>query len=382
MAVTSFLCTGPAVALLALCLALYCTGAQAWSPAGHERIAKIADILLKRKKHELKVNKLLKGSLMEFAEWEQQMTKEHPKTDVLHWHSQDPEWTCHAAQTSLSHVGSGGHVRCDGRSADKGSLFCAMAYFFEHFAHDALLREYPKPSLPLGETPEKLAALDSITSLELEPHHYLRWLAILIGDLHQPLHWLREHDYGSAVKLVYQGEEYSLLKFWEDYIPKHLPSIPGKQQLETEYDMRSHLWHDKIPTELFHDWAEEVADVVCGQVYAVMEKRHEDGSIELEDRFNLPEEVFQRWVKLAHDFTTLSGERLAFVLLDIIEHRQHAAAHKEGRGKRHKKRNWFANFGINVGIAMVGVPLLLGFFVMHADGRFPGMPSAARKDDK
>merc|ERR1719210_2851002 len=115
------------------------------------------------------------------------MTKSYPETDTLHWHHQDPEWTC-GGRGGLGD--KEGHVRCDGHGAENGSLFCALAFFFEHFAHDALLKEFPKPKEPIG-TPASLQALEKVPTSDQTPSNFLRWLVILVGDLHQPLHWLR-----------------------------------------------------------------------------------------------------------------------------------------------------------------------------------------------
>merc|ERR1719160_2040383 len=119
-------------------------------------------------------------------------------------------------------------MTCEGKRggefAESDSLFCASAYFFEHFAHDALLKAYPKPKFPIG-TPKKLAVVDSLPKSEQTPAHYLRWLVMLLGDMHQPLHWLREHDFGNDIKVRYKGEEFSLRSFWEVEIPKSLAPV-------------------------------------------------------------------------------------------------------------------------------------------------------------
>merc|ERR1719487_1055145 len=135
---------------------------------------------------------MMHSDVIDVASFEQLMTKEHPATETLHWHRQDPEWTC-GERGGLGD--KGGHVRCDSHGAQNGSLFCALAYFFEHSAHDALLQEFPEPKEPIG-TPQSLEELKKVPSKFQDKSFYLRWLAILVGDLHQPLHWLHEHSYG------------------------------------------------------------------------------------------------------------------------------------------------------------------------------------------
>jgi hypothetical protein len=278
---------------------------------------------------------MMHSDVIDVANWEEKMTKEHPETDSLHWHRQDPEWAC----DRTGGLGDkSGHVRCDSHGAENGSLFCALAYFFEHFAHDLLLKEFPKPQEPIG-TPSSLQALRKVPASELKSSSYLRWLAILVGDLHQPLHWLHEHSYGREVLIHFRDEERTLLSFWEEYIPAHLHKMEkGMHPDETdkEYGRGASKWQHKVPTELFRDWAKESAAMVCTDVYGPMTVNHADGSRDgtrvVESPFTLTEELFQKWVKLAEDLMALGGERLAFVLNDIVEHKRHKEAHKDGRG--------------------------------------------------
>lgn len=331
---------------------------------GHERVARIADHLITGRPR-LEVAAMLHGDIVELADWGQRMTEKHPETEVLHWHHQDPEWDCYSGA-----LGHAGHLRCDEDNAEKGSMLCALAFFFEHFAHDRLLNEFPKPDDPIG-TPEKLPLLEKFSSDELTSVHYLRWLAVLMGDLHMPLHWLRDHDYGAKVNLVWEDQVYTMLEFWEEYLPKNLTGteIKGKEMLDQEYQERQELWHDKSPIELFRDWAREAAMLVCQDVYERIEINHKDGSRTIDDPFELNKELYQSWVNMADNFLYEGGERLAFILLDLIEHKRHKAAHKEGRGRihpRHTKRTWWKKAGQNVIIAFVVVPLWLVALRWHA----------------
>jgi len=98
-----------------------------------------------------------------------------------------------------------------------------------------------------------------------------------------------------------------------------------------------------------------------------MEVTGEDGTRRIDSPFILDEAVFQRWLKLAQNFTTLGGERLAFVMNDILEHKKHKAAHKEGRGRHHPKKKWKVNFFCNFLLVLTTVPSLLFGFRWHAD---------------
>lgn len=310
----------------------------AWSPVGHDRIARIAEHLLVGK-HKDQIRTMMHSDLPDAADHEMKMTKQYPETSPLHWHRQDPEWKC----DSKGGLGDKGHVRCDGHGATNGSLFCALAYFFEHFSHDALLKEFPPPKEPIG-TPASLPSLKNIPSKEQTPAHYLKWLVTLLGDLHQPLHWLHEHDYGRDVKIRYKEEEHTLLKFWEDYLPSHLKNAletgtaAGSQPFaaDKEFGKHSKSWAHKVPTELFRDWAKEVAERVCSDVYGPMTVNHADGT-RVESPFTLTDELFGKWVQLAEELMQLAGERLGFILNEIIEHKRHKDAQKDGRGLPSRK---------------------------------------------
>merc|ERR1711976_302620 len=72
------------------------------------------------------------------------------------------------------------------------------------------------------------------------------------------------------------------------------------------------------------------------EVYAPMTTNHADGT-SVASPFTLPEELYQKWLQLAKDLATLAGERLAFVMNEILEHKRHKDAHKDGRGLPSRK---------------------------------------------
>ncbi|CAJ1435246.1 unnamed protein product [Effrenium voratum] len=197
-----------------------------------------------------------------------------------------------------------------------------------------LLKEYPAPKTPIG-TPKAISAFAKVDIEDLgdgkknrsnqKAAFYLRWLATLVGDLHQPLHWLAEKQYGEEVKLQFRGQEYSLLKFWEEFLPKNLPDIPNLSTLDLEYKAQHHEWGNHLPPELFRQWAGEMSDKVCNDIYGPMYVNHADGSRSIESPFQLTEELFSRWQKLAEVMIQEGGERLALVFLDILEHKKHKA---------------------------------------------------------
>mmetsp|Transcript_19220 Transcript_19220/g.30697 ORF Transcript_19220/g.30697 Transcript_19220/m.30697 type:complete len:310 (+) Transcript_19220:281-1210(+) len=281
--------------------------------------------------------------------------------------------------------------------------FAPWLFFFERFAHDALLKEFPEPKEPIM-TPKSLPVLQKIPASEQQASHELRWLAILIGDLHQPLHWLPEYSYGKDIKVTFREAEHTLLSFWEEYLPRHLHFLQKAEikpdLTDAEYSKRSQDWASKVPTELFREWAQDTAKQVCEGVYGPMIVNHADGSRKPDNPFQLSEELFEKWVVLAEELMSLGGERLAFVLNDILEHKRHKEAHKDGRGlhsvktavgtqtkksaagssktsattksglihrklKISERRRSRKNGSVNLGIAVVVVPSLLALLTWH-----------------
>lgn len=334
-------------------LAFRHAGVSAWNPDGHERIARIADPLLTGK-HRDQIRTMMHGGLIDLANFEETMLKQFPGLKGMHFHRQSPEWSC-GKKFGLGD--DTGHLRCDDHGAERGSLLCAMAYFFEHFADENLLMEYEKPKEPI-ETPQSLKVLKAfVPASGLSSQNYLRWLVILLGDLHQPLHWLQEHQFGKDVMIEYQGEFWTLYAFWEEYLPRHFhplqeglhPEVSSRsgaggvqdavkstvaqvlsKTYKDEYGVLRKGWEHKAPTELFREWAKEEAAKVCEEVYQPMTVNHADGP-RVDSPFKLTEELFQKWLVLAEGLTALAGERLAFILNDIIEHKRHKEAHAEGR---------------------------------------------------
>jgi len=226
-----------------------------------------------------------------------------------------------------------GLLKCDDWGATHGSLFCALTFFFEQFAHDALLKEFPEPKEPIG-TPKELPILKNIPSKELQPSDYLRWLTILIGDLHQPMHWLHNWDFGKELIVRFRNQSYSLFYFWEIELPKLMPDSQDAlhpDKTDKEYAERIPGWEHKMPTELFREWGKETAEKVCSQIYAPMTVNHASGTV-VENPFTLTEELFREWLTTAEAQLQIAGERLAFVLNEIIEHKRHKEAHLNGRG--------------------------------------------------
>lgn len=328
---------------------------------------------------------MLHADLVDVADWEAKAAKTLPQGSVVHFHAQTPEWTCRTG------LGIKGKLHCDGKEAAIDSLLCSAAGLFRKYAHDALIQSFPAAADPLWPHMAKGQWL-KMTEQFITAHHWealresnsveLRWMVALIGDLHQPLHWLQQHNYGKEIIVVYQGQKYSLYDFWEDVIPKKLPPMPSDQDLEAAYAKDVDGWKLHVPTELMRDWAREEAELACRGIIQGMEVNHGDGRRGIDKEFRVTEEVLAAWVQLAQDATTRAGVRLAFVLLDLVEHRKHILATLEGRGHRHRHIQHQANLGFNFGIAVLVVPILLLMLQWHERAGGPSMLRSMAKQFK
>uniref|UniRef100_A0A7S4Q1K0 Uncharacterized protein n=1 Tax=Alexandrium monilatum TaxID=311494 RepID=A0A7S4Q1K0_9DINO len=341
---------GRALRLLSLAEASWV--AQAWGREGHRRIAEVAEKMIVGSGSE-RIHAMLQGNLDEFVDLEQKMGTEHPETAVLHWHSQEPEWNC------SSMMGEHGHISCDGHSAAKDSLYCAALHFSDRLGHEVLTEQFPR-----SKGPPELASLAGLSPSELGHPQLLRWLVILLGDMHQPLRWLRAHDYGREVQLRYKGQTYSLLSFWEEYLPQQLAE-PNWNHLKRSFHKHQGHYLERLPATHFRNWARDHATAACSLIYAPLEQAGGVTSAGQEP-LELEEELFAKWQRLATELISVAGQRVAVVLLDVLRHDKHRTAYKEGHSPYHP---WLlatpTGFALNALIALPVVPGVLGLFLLH-----------------
>ncbi|CAK9037621.1 unnamed protein product [Durusdinium trenchii] len=238
----------------------------AWSGEGHLQVALVAQHFL-REKLRHKVKDLLKGDLVDFAHYEERLTVAN--STMCHFHHQSPEWQCGQG------IGRQGKVHCDGSEAGYFSLLCAVGLTFQKFAHDALMQEYPKSDYFKMPKPsdywsnfKRLPEAAQYTEMLKTPEDELRWLAIFIGDMHQPLHWLRgDFDYGKNLTVVIRGQDHSLFDFWETELPMEF-QLHDFAIFDRKGRMMKKLQHfSKHPGEVFATWGSDQSKVVCQQIY-------------------------------------------------------------------------------------------------------------------
>ncbi|CAJ1382015.1 unnamed protein product, partial [Effrenium voratum] len=300
-----------------------------------------------------KVKELLKGNLVDFAHYEEKLAAASPETVPFHFHRQQPEWRCGEG------LGSQGQVHCDGSEASYFSLLCAVALTFERFTHDALLREYPKSdffrmSMARSDYWAELRALPQAKHYEemlKSTEDELRWLAIFIGDMHQPLHWLLgTHEYGRNISVQSQGQAVSLFDYWETHLPQQFQQhdFTGAARKE-KYKLEHFRQFKEHPHQMFAHWGQELAQVAC-DIYGDLPQEAADSRIELS------EAVREKWGKLYESLVLRGGERLAQAMKELLAHRKHADGHRHGRGHVHRNsaKHLFHNL-------LLAVPTVLGW---------------------
>jgi len=341
---------------------------KGWSTAGHSRIGHLAQSLLKGK-HREEARQLLAGDPSEFANWEATMLEERPSTAPLHWHRQAEDWSCESGL---------GDVHCGPGEVEENSLLCVLAFTFNKYSHDAVLRDFPTAKDPLLQQSAGSSAAFHWDHYILD-HHFqglfstasaeVRWLVTLLGDLHQPLHMRQQHAYGKNIRVTFRGKPSTLLEFWEDYLPLQLLPPPPTMELQSEYSQAIPHWVRVAPEELFREWARESAELACREIYGAQELETAL-SAGASEPVTISEELFQWWRKLATDRTKLASQRIAFVLLDLLERRKHREALAVGRTVTTRHRGYHGhswwNFYKNMGTAAVVVPVVLLVLNWHS----------------
>lgn len=327
---------------------------------GHQRVLEVTALLLKDR-HKKQVKHLMEGDLLEYAGWEEKMMKAHPESHNLHWHHQSPEWNCSSVMDTKA------HLRCDRQGDGGSSLFCALAYFFDQLAHHALLNNFPKPKEPIN-APDELDVLKKVAA-HIKTSHHARWLVTLLADLHQPLHLLPAHHFGAGLRVKYNRKETDLLEFFEDFLPSQLPPLPSAEKLQAHFKSEMRHWHAtprKRPVELFRYWGKDVARSTCKEILSAMEP------LDPKVPFEVNSATYQRWLNITQELTIRAGERVAFSLLDVLEHKKHKLAHKEGRGAWHKTAIRRPDgFTYNFMIGCIVVPTNLLLLRWHESGMRP-----------
>lgn len=385
----------------------------AWGSQGHERVAFVAEQLLDGYRL-TQVRSMAGASLVSLAGYEEEATKALPNLTMINWHRQDPQWRCSRGKASAGGEGWRDNIMCDAKGLEGGSLFCALAWFFKSYSHDALLQAYPPPKAriwsPIDYNIEGAPGVNFTEQVKktfnqsagkpldaaalqqhlfrmtaalffskdhsafarqkfrgLSPETELRFMIMLLGDLHQPLHWLQERRYGADVQIRYKGVEQSLLHFWENELPRAFHALHSQNKMRELYAERSRGWIHHRPDELFRIWAGEMSALACNEVYGPIQMHTPEGGDWQwpNGTWDLPEDIYLRWQERSADLMELAGHRLAFILQDMLQHKRHKRLHKEGQGGYHRHHIGFTkSLRTNCLIGAILVPLLLLLFCL------------------
>lgn len=316
-------------------LCWFCLGAaaRAWSPEGHERIARICDMLLEGVQKD-KVRSILQSDLIDMSDWEHKEIEEMTECEKLLYHKQDYKWNCQSGKGIGTEAGL---LQCDGNGAEPESLLCGFAYFWDAYVEDKHLKGFPRPVTPI-QTPVR-GGIDCIYHYPQErmtPENWMRWVVMFIGDMHQPMHWATQYSFGKQIIVYWEGDEMSLYDFWETFIARNVSSVKGKwlnlpaeEEVKQDYTDRFPEWSKFNPVDLVRDWAQDVSQLLCGEVFGPLEENKADGSRTVKNRYKLQEEVVKNWIEMAKKLQKLAAERLAFLFNDILEHRKSARKRKK-----------------------------------------------------
>eukprot|EP00933_Yihiella_yeosuensis_P039196 TRINITY_DN3314_c0_g1_i1.p1 TRINITY_DN3314_c0_g1~~TRINITY_DN3314_c0_g1_i1.p1 ORF type:complete len:394 (+),score=61.25 TRINITY_DN3314_c0_g1_i1:295-1476(+) len=346
---------------------------RAWSRHGHQRIVEVIEKVIDGRSMREALRLSGAKHFSEFSDLEEAMQFKSPVISVLHWHTQQPALSCEGLRTD------GFQVRCDS-SQNSGSLFCALTYLIDSLGHHELLKEYEKPTVT-ADALEKLPALTGYAHEHSQEATYLRLLIALLGDLHQPLHWFEWQDYGREIQLEHKGNEYSLLQFWEEVLPSKTEPLSEAKiyELQSDYADFKAEWEKgrKHPIELIQNWASEVSLEICENVIQPMEESVDNNKRKGIDgvEYRLDQQTYQKWVAMTERYLHEGGQRIAWILTDLLHHRRHEKGLKEGRSfwNQWKHHHVVAKhspkpFRTNLTVAIFLVPSLLVFFQWHRNG--------------
>merc|ERR1712098_727018 len=109
---------------------------------------------------------------------------------------------------------------------------------------------------------------------------------------------------------------------FEEYLPAHAEPMPKAKDVDKIFQERAMAWGYMTPPELFRNWAKVSAQAACSVIYEPMEVYQLNGTWEAGTPFALTEDMYRTWLQHVEAYSALGAERLAFVLQDILEHRE------------------------------------------------------------
>jgi len=237
--------------------------AFAWGPEGHRLVARIAELELTGKAKTQIAAILGPGqSIADIASWADEIRRSRPDTGP--WHYVD-------IPLSARHLDMA-------RDCPKGQCIAASLEGFE-----AVLKD-PQA------TPERRKEA-------------LLFVVHFVGDLHQPLHSIDNHDKGgNDVKVVFHDRPTNLHSVWDSGLLNQLPKEP---ELFAKFDEQAEHHRKKWSKGSVEDWIEQSHRLAQKMTYAKLPKPGADGVIVLNAAYEqtadgvIAEQIEKAGVRLA-----------------------------------------------------------------------------------
>merc|ERR1712194_390560 len=144
----------------------------------------------------------------------------------------------------------------------------------------------------------------------------------------------------------------------------------GKKDIKKKYEEQAPRMWKKSPATLFRHSAQGKALEVCNEVF------EKTADADPEKPFVITDELLEKWLKLGNDWTMQAGQQLNYLLHEVLQHSKHKERRKQGRGHYHhhfhRRKGWHG-FLMNVGVAVVVVPLMLFFLRWHERSGGPSL---------
>jgi S1/P1 Nuclease len=307
-----FICSGIAGSLLALTLALP-TAALAWGDLGHQVVAEIAlrhlnptarsrvEQLLASDPDTLTAHDMVSSSV--WADRFRDSSINGPKVNYHHTH----EW--HFVDLDRTHpslpLACNGHTPLPaGAAASEGPAHDCVVDKIEQFA--AELRASPA-SADAGASAGAYGGTDAKTVNE--ERVALKFLIHLVGDLHQPLHAIDDHDRGGNEKRVRAAglRANSLHHYWDTTLVEQLGSDPKfiAEMLDARITLAQlKTWQQGTP----RTWARESYETARTYGYDALPTPDERG------RYTLSAQYIHQGTRVVALQLEAAGVRLALLL--------------------------------------------------------------------
>eukprot|EP00928_Gymnodinium_smaydae_P016853 TRINITY_DN1637_c0_g3_i2.p1 TRINITY_DN1637_c0_g3~~TRINITY_DN1637_c0_g3_i2.p1 ORF type:complete len:405 (-),score=108.20 TRINITY_DN1637_c0_g3_i2:83-1261(-) len=273
-------------------------GVHAWDKDGHEAVGMTCMSAL-QPEATAQVKHLMHGrDASDVAAWAHKVNKKFPWTVALHFQKQ-PNLRCNGADLSV----------CPGNRC----LVTAMKYFYNK------LTDQPTVDIDWG------------AGIKLTDADHVKYLINLIGDLHQPLHFVLDSKVDARnLTVTFRGKKTTMFDLWDSQLTQEvMRESPGfwlggwtnVQRAMPDFVRDSRLWQQNGALE-FDRWANESADFLCHNVYRSTFDESDALPAMQAGTFRLSESEYQVWKRAMLTKILEAGYRVAIVLNAVLQHRE------------------------------------------------------------